>query len=210
MDVSSINSDLIRGNVTTIILKALLDEDRYGYDILREIEVKSGGQYKLKQPTLYSCLKRLEKQGLISSYWGDESDTEGGRRRYYALTEAGKNYLKKMQSEYEYSRTILDSLLSEDKFDFENEDAPFDINSLRPYTKRGGDEDEKETQKVVQAGTSTTPEVIRGVPSETQKTSSQPSTYKSVYGNDFSEKESEKQAESEKTCLLYTSDAADE
>ena len=69
MDVSSINSDLIRGNVTTIIL----DEDRYGYDILREIEVKSGGQYKLKQPTLYSCLKRLEKQGLISSYWGDES-----------------------------------------------------------------------------------------------------------------------------------------
>lgn len=74
-----------------------------------------------------------------------------------------------MQSEYEYSRTILDSLLSEDKFDFENEEAPFDINSLRPYTKRGGDEDEKETQKVVQAGTSTTPEVIRGVPSETQK-----------------------------------------
>lgn len=201
MDVSSINSDLIRGNVTTIILKALLDEDRYGYDILREIEVKSGGQYKLKQPTLYSCLKRLEKQGLISSYWGDESDTEGGRRRYYALTEAGKNYLQKMQSEYEYSRTILDSLLSEDKFDFENEDAPFDINSLRPYTKRGGDEDEKETQKVVQAGTSTTPEVIRGVPSETQKTSSQPSTYKSVYGNDFSEKESEKPAESEKAMF---------
>ena len=156
MDVSSINSDLIRGNVTTIILKALLDEDRYGYDILREIEVKSGGQYKLKQPTLYSCLKRLEKQGLISSYWGDESDTEGGRRRYYALTEAGKNYLQKMQSEYEYSRTILDSLLSEDKFDFENEEAPFDINSLRPYTKRGVDEDEKEIQKVVQAGTSTT------------------------------------------------------
>lgn len=98
MDVSSINSDLIRGNVTTIILKALLDEDRYGYDILREIEVKSGGQYKLKQPTLYSCLKRLEKQGLISSYWGDESDTEGGRRRYYALTEAGKTILKKCKA----------------------------------------------------------------------------------------------------------------
>lgn len=106
-----------------------------------------------------------------------------------------------MQSEYEYSRTILDSLLSEDKFDFENEDAPFDINSLRPYTKRGGDDDEKETQKVVQAETSTTPEVIRGVPSETQKTSSQPSTYKSVYGNDFSEKESGKPAESEKTMF---------
>lgn len=180
MDVSSINSDLIRGNVTTIILKALLDEDRYGYDILREIEVKSGGQYKLKQPTLYSCLKRLEKQGLISSYWGDESDTEGGRRRYYALTDAGKNYLQKMQSEYEYSRTILDSLLSEDKFDFENEDAPFDINSLRPYTKRGGDDDEKDTQK----DEVKTPEVIRGVPSEKSEKRADGSTYKSIYGND--------------------------
>lgn len=189
MDVSSINSDLIRGNVTTIILKALLDEDRYGYDILREIEVKSGGQYKLKQPTLYSCLKRLEKQGLISSYWGDESDTEGGRRRYYALTEAGRNYLNKMQSEYEYSRTILDSLLSEEKFDFENNDAPFDINSLRPYTKRTNDDDDDEKQtetsknNEITASSENTSQVIRGVPSNTGSTSQ--STYKSVYGNDF-------------------------
>lgn len=189
MDVSSINSDLIRGNVTTIILKALLDEDRYGYDILREIEVKSGGQYKLKQPTLYSCLKRLEKQGLISSYWGDESDTEGGRRRYYALTEAGRNYLNKMQSEYEYSRTILDSLLSEEKFDFENNDAPFDINSLRPYTKRtnGDDDDEKQTEtsknNEITASSENMSQVILGVPSNTGSTSQ--SSYKSVYGNDF-------------------------
>jgi Predicted transcriptional regulators len=142
MDISSINSDLIRGNVTTIILKALMDEDRYGYDILREIEVKSEGVYKLKQPTLYSCLKRLEKQGLISSYWGDQDDTEGGRRRYYSLTDAGRAFVQKMQSEYEYSRTILDKLLSEEEFDFESKPAPFDINGLRPYTKRQANEND--------------------------------------------------------------------
>lgn len=136
MDISSINSDLIRGNVTTIILKSLSMEDRYGYDILREIEVKSEGHYKIKQPTLYSCLKRLEKQGLISSYWGSQSDTEGGRRRYYTLTDSGREYVEQMQNEYEYSRTILDKLLSEDKFDLDSSPAPFDINSLRPYTKR--------------------------------------------------------------------------
>lgn len=144
MDISSINSDLIRGNVTTIILKALWEDDRYGYDILREIEIKSQGQYKLKQPTLYSCLKRLEKQGLISSYWGDESDTEGGRRRYYSLTEAGRSFVSKMQSEYEFSRTILDKLLSEKDFDFESNPAPFDINGLRPYTKRRADGDDED------------------------------------------------------------------
>lgn len=52
MDVSNINTDLIRGNVNNFILRSLLDEDRYGYDILKEIELKSGGVYKLKQPTL--------------------------------------------------------------------------------------------------------------------------------------------------------------
>lgn len=150
MDISSINSDLIRGNVTTIILKSLSMEDRYGYDILREIEVKSEGHYKIKQPTLYSCLKRLEKQGLISSYWGSQSDTEGGRRRYYSLTDSGRDYVEQMQSEYEYSRTILDKLLSEEKFDLDSSPAPFDINSLRPYTKRQSstesDNDNKEEE----------------------------------------------------------------
>lgn len=136
MEISSVNSDLIRGNVTAIILKSLYVEDRYGYDILREIEVKSEGHYKIKQPTLYSCLKRLEKQGLISSYWGSQSDTEGGRRRYYSLTEKGRNYVEQMQSEYEYSRTILDKLLSDEEFDLDSGSTPFDINSLRPYTKR--------------------------------------------------------------------------
>ncbi len=41
MDISSVNSDLIRGNVTTIILGSLWSQDRYGYDILKEIETKS-------------------------------------------------------------------------------------------------------------------------------------------------------------------------
>ena len=76
---NTINSDLIRGHINTIILKALYDGDRYGYDIIKDIEQKSSGQYTLKQPTLYSCLKRLESQGFISSYWGAKSN--GGRRK---------------------------------------------------------------------------------------------------------------------------------
>lgn len=150
MDVSNINTDLIRGNVNNFILRSLLDEDRYGYDILKEIELKSGGVYKLKQPTLYSCLKRLEKQGLIYSYLGDEDQTEGGRRRYYALTEEGRAYLIKMKTEYEFSRTIIDRLLSDETFDLENGNAPFDINGLRPYTKRKGADDDDEKMEAVQ------------------------------------------------------------
>ena len=79
MEQNSIDSDLIRGHIDTIILKILKTGDRYGYEIIKDVETKSNGTYELKQPTLYSCLKRLESQGLISSYWSD-SDI-GGKRQ---------------------------------------------------------------------------------------------------------------------------------
>lgn len=112
----TINSDLIRGNINTIILKALYDGDRYGYDIIKEIEIKSHGQYILKQPTLYSCLKRLETQGFIEAYWGEQS-SNGGRRKYYRLTDSGKEIFKQSQDEYEYSRTVIDNLISDTQYD---------------------------------------------------------------------------------------------
>lgn len=149
MNISSVNSDLIRGNVTTIILSSLLDSDRYGYDILKEIELKSQGQYTLKQPTLYSVLKRLEKQGLIESYLGEPDDTGGGRRRYYNLTIEGRETLNKEISEYEFSRTILDKLVSDVEFDLEKDEPPFDVNNLRPYTKKKAEiTDNSDTEKV--------------------------------------------------------------
>lgn len=135
MDISSVNSDLIRGNVTTIILGCLWNCDKYGYEIMKEIEDKSNSQYVLKQATLYNQLKRLEKQGLVSSYDGDPDDTGGGKRRYYTLTPEGRAYLKKEKSEYEYSRTILDKLVSADEYDF-TAPIPFDASELRPYSKR--------------------------------------------------------------------------
>ncbi len=146
MDISSVNSDLIRGNVTTIILGSLWSADRYGYDILKEIENKSDGQYSLKQATLYNQLKRLEKQGLISSYDGDPDDTGGGKRKYYSLTAEGRAYLKKEKSEYEYSRTILDKLVSSQEFDFTNP-IPFDAAELRPYSKKAPEDKPKVVYK---------------------------------------------------------------
>ena len=70
---SGVSADLIRGHINTIILRTLAEGDRYGYDIISEIEQKSHGQYSLKQPTLYSALKRLEAQGYVKSYWGGAS-----------------------------------------------------------------------------------------------------------------------------------------
>lgn len=132
---SAISSDLIRGHINTIILRSLYQGDRYGYDIINEIEQKSHGQYTLKQPTLYSALKRLESQGYVKSYWGGVSN--GGRRRYFSLTDEGRKIAEKNQAEWEYSRTIIDSLISENDFDFSNP-APekLDFRILRQATSR--------------------------------------------------------------------------
>lgn len=107
---SGIDSDLIRGHIDTIILKALFEGDKYGYEICKEVEEKSGGTYELKQPTLYSCLKRLESQKLISSYWTDSEI--GGKRHYYKLTDLGKETYQKNQDDWNRSRVIIDNLIS--------------------------------------------------------------------------------------------------
>ena len=106
-----ISSDLIRGHINTIILRCLYDGDKYGYDIINEIEKKSGGLYTLKQPTLYSALKRLEALRYVTSYYGDSS--YGGRRKYFSLTDLGREITEKNLAEWEYSRTIIDSLISD-------------------------------------------------------------------------------------------------
>ncbi len=132
--MDTVNTELIRGHVDTIILNSLFERDRYGYEILDIISDLSEGRYEIKQPTLYSCLKRLEKQGFISSYFGDESN--GGRRRYYKLTEKGKETLEQDQREWEFSRTIINKLLSDKEIDLRTVEAPFDPNELRPLTRR--------------------------------------------------------------------------
>lgn len=134
---SAISSDLIRGHINTIILRTLYDRDKYGYEIMDEIEAKSHGQYSLKQPTLYSALKRLESQGYINAYWKTDEVSNGGRRKYYTLTDSGREVTEKNQSEWEYSRTVIDSLISDKNFDFtQPPPSHLDFKILKSSTSR--------------------------------------------------------------------------
>lgn len=136
-ETNSISSDLIRGHINTIILRALYERDKYGYEIMNDIEQKSHGQYSLKQPTLYSALKRLENQGYIKAYWKTDEVSNGGRRKYFTLTENGKEITEKNLAEWEYSRTIIDSLISDKSFDFSQPaPTPVDFTILRNSVSR--------------------------------------------------------------------------
>lgn len=109
MGEQEINSDLIRGHIDTIILRILQDGDNYGYEIMKAVSVNSDNGYELKEPSLYTSLRRLENQKLIESYWGDES--HGGRRKYYRITESGKAAYEKALAEWLHAQKIITKLL---------------------------------------------------------------------------------------------------
>lgn len=105
-----------RGSVYNIIMKALQSGDKYGYEICQEVETQTNGKYILKQPSLYSGLKRLESQKLVESYWGD-SDI-GGRRHYYKLTDAGRKKIESTNFSWEDEREdIVDNFFKKSELD---------------------------------------------------------------------------------------------
>ncbi len=107
----SITSDLLRGHTDTIILRLLINRDSYGYEINKFISEKTDGAYELKEATLYSAFRRLEENGAISSYWGDE--TTGARRRYYSITRQGRAVYEQNKADWENAKAILDDLIKE-------------------------------------------------------------------------------------------------
>ena len=73
------------------ILLALVDEERHGYGIMREVAERTGGRTRLGPGTLYGTLKRLLDDGLVAES-GERPDPalDDERRRYYRLTDLGR------------------------------------------------------------------------------------------------------------------------
>ncbi|MCD7947702.1 MAG: PadR family transcriptional regulator [Oscillospiraceae bacterium] len=107
-----ISSDMIYGHTDSIILRNLLEGDNYGYEINRAILEKSAGRFELKEATLYTAFRRLEKDGYIRAYWGDEDSSGGGRRRYYSITEAGRERFAQRMQEWQDIKELMDMLFA--------------------------------------------------------------------------------------------------
>lgn len=102
-------ADLLRGHTDTIVLGVLRRGDSYGFEIFRAIREATGGAYEIKEATLYASYRRLEKDGLVEAYWGDE--TQGGRRKYYRLTDAGRAVYRRNVDAWVLTRGVIDNLL---------------------------------------------------------------------------------------------------
>ena len=73
------------------VLLALVDDDRHGYAIMRQVDAESDGRVRLGPGTLYGAIKRLLGFGYIREVEPRvDARLDDSRRRYYRLTPAGR------------------------------------------------------------------------------------------------------------------------
>ena len=101
----SINKDLVAATSTPLVLAILTEGDSYGYAILKRVRELSGGELEWTDGMLYPVLHRLERSGLVESRW--EKTESGRRRKYYRVTEAGREQLADERRQW---RTVDETL----------------------------------------------------------------------------------------------------
>jgi len=106
-----INKEVLKGHIDTILLSLLFDSPMYGYELAKSTRDRSGGTFELKEGTMYLALKRLEQQGMIESFWGDEEGSGGGRRKYYRMTQAGEAHYGQKCKEWALVKSIMDTFI---------------------------------------------------------------------------------------------------
>jgi PadR family transcriptional regulator PadR len=92
-------TDLVQGTVDLLILKVVALEPIHGWAVAQRIQQVSGDVLKLNHSALYPALHRLEKQGWVTSAWG--ASENGRRAKYYSLTKAGHQRLKKELTDWD-------------------------------------------------------------------------------------------------------------
>ena len=90
--------DLRKGSVQVLILGLLQEQPMYGYQLSKELRKRSQGYFEFKEGTLYPALHRLEHQDLVRGRW--QVVEEGPSRKYYHLTDKGREELARSRNEW--------------------------------------------------------------------------------------------------------------
>ena len=140
------------GQISYLVLDSLAEGSKYGLEIIEYISKKTHGGYVMKKPTLYSCLTRMEKKGLVSSsFWG-ESEL-GGKRHYYNITPSGREALANLAKDFENADFVAEDqpapvaenmVEEENKPTFLQQDNLFDMVKEQPQQQAKVEDDEEE------------------------------------------------------------------
>lgn len=106
--LEKLKQELRRGILVLAVLMQLKQE-HYGYSLRKALQ--SCG-LEIDEGTLYPLVRRLEKQGLLTSEWREESKR---KKRFYQLSEDGKHALNEMQTEWQALNQNINNILKGDE-----------------------------------------------------------------------------------------------
>jgi DNA-binding PadR family transcriptional regulator len=102
--------ETLKGHLDLLLLAVLGHRPAHGYAVIEELARLSGETFDLPEGTVYPALHRLERGGLISSAWSEES---GRRRRVYDLTDSGREALERQALDWHRFAEGVNTLLRE-------------------------------------------------------------------------------------------------
>jgi DNA-binding PadR family transcriptional regulator len=89
--------EALKGHVDLLLLAVLENGPAHGYGLVETLRDSSSGAFDLPEGTVYPCLYRLERRGLVTSRW---EAVAGRRRRVYRLTVPGRRALQLERAEW--------------------------------------------------------------------------------------------------------------
>lgn len=104
-----IEKSLLSGSTPMLVLSLLTDGDKYGYEMVVELAKRSDDTFQLKEGTLYPLLHTLEKNHYVRSYV--KQTASGRERKYYTLTQDGREYLQKKETQWHLFSEKINAVL---------------------------------------------------------------------------------------------------
>ena len=99
----------LAGSTSLLVLSLLRDGDKYGYEMIAQLTLRSEGVFELKEGTLYPVLHQLEREGSLNSY--SAQAPSGRTRKYYHLTPKGLKVLEAQEQEFQRVAGAVEQVL---------------------------------------------------------------------------------------------------
>ena len=104
------DKNLLSGSTTLLVLSLLSTGDKYGYEMIAELDARSDHTFTLKEGTLYPILHGLEKEGAVDSY--EKAAPSGRTRKYYHITKRGLRLLDEKKKEWTTFSQAVNAVLA--------------------------------------------------------------------------------------------------
>jgi len=102
-----VNVQFKKGALELCVLALLNKQDRYGYELVQKIS----DQIDISEGSVYPLLRRLKNEDFLTTYL--QESTEGPPRKYYQLTENGREHLHVLKSEWQQFSEGVNQIIKE-------------------------------------------------------------------------------------------------